>query len=250
MKITLTYLANAGYYLSYSGGGIAVDSVFTDGDLFFSTPGETILQDLLSRTGRFEALNLYLFTHCHKDHCDLRLVGAMLKNAVPVMLPDDPLVSKIVSEADRENPSLMRLDEAPFQWEREGVRLTGFRTPHDRAPEGIHECYLLEFLEEHCNVLILGDTETGEAYFPTWLKDKRIDAVSVNFTELNQEKGRTFLREVVGAETIVLCHMPFAEDDHRHTRKYTIRQMERFQEMFPGLWLPQQRNETIVLGSK
>lgn len=231
--LNIEYLANAGFLICGGGHNLLLDSIYSQRFLPFSAMRPEVLQDILDGAGEFEGVDLVLVTHCHPDHCTPKDL-LRLRPADPVLiLPPD------VFEAGEEQPK--QTCRCPSGdgviWEDEALRITAIRTVHDRdgdiAEKRIHYSYLLEYKKLDRCILAMGDAATEPHLFDAWLAGKRLTAVIINFVEMNQEKGRAFLREL-NPEKVLLCHMPLPEDDEFHIAKLARRSLDKHRDVLPA----------------
>lgn len=234
-KITLRYLANAGFLIKAGGQKVLIDALHTRVSVPFSPVPAPLLRSILACEGEFQGVTCAAFTHLHRDHCELGLLQLLNAPEAHIILPRDP--DRQPAWTKLRQPVVWLEDEGGVVWSAGGVSLTAFHSIHDRPekiPPVAHYSYLLEY-EGHC-VLMLGDADVGESDFALWLAGREIDAVCVNFVEINQARGRRFLREVVRPKMIFPCHIPLPQDDVNHFQKMVARNVDRYQGELPPMF--------------
>lgn len=231
--LKIEYLANAGFLISGGGHKILLDAVFSRRFLPFSAMPPEILNDIQQGNGEFSDVDLMLTTHRHPDHCTPEEVLRLQSADMTLIIPPDAFEEGGARPVQR----LISPMSDGVVWEDEDLRITGIRTLHDRdgdiAEKRIHYSYLLEYGKENRCILAMGDAATEPHLFDRWLAGKRLSAVIINFVEMNQEKGRAFMREL-NPELALLCHMPLPEDDEFHIAKLARRSLDRYQQELPA----------------
>lgn len=231
-NVTIEYLANAGFLICGGGHKILLDSIYSKRFLPFSAMEPEVLQAILRGEGEFADVDLVMATHCHPDHCNPRDVLDLQNLETTLIIPPDAY-----GEDDKlPKQKVVFLREDGIVWEDRALRITGIRTVHDRdgdiAEKRIHYSYLLEYKAEGSCILIMGDAATMPHLFDKWLRGKHLSAAIINFVEINQDKGRAFIREL-DPDLVVLCHLPLPEDDQFHMAKLARRSLEKYQGELP-----------------
>jgi len=231
-NVTIKYLTNAGFLICGGGYKILLDSIYSKRFLPFSAMRPEMLQGILAGEGDFADVDLVLVTHCHPDHCNPKDVLALQNPEITLIIPSD----SYTEDDELPKQKLVFPQENGIVWEDDTLRIIGIHTVHDRdgdiAEKRLHCSYLLEYKKEKCCVLIMGDAATMPHLFDEWLTGKCLSAVVINFVEINQDKGRAFLREL-NPEVAILCHLPLPEDDQYHMAKLARRSLDRYQEELP-----------------
>ena len=233
--MTLWYLANAGFLIQVGNQKILVDAVHTRPSIPFSPVPSRLLHAILEGKGFFQGVSCAAFTHLHRDDCELTLLEHLNVPGIQFILPRDPDRPQL-SDSLIQRVTLL---DGPggAVWSKRGVTITAIPTVHDRPdriPPIVHYSYLLEYKE--MRALFLGDADVGLSNFLPWISGKKISSVCINFVELNQDRGRRFLREVVRPERIFLCHIPLPQDDVNHFQRMVLRNVERYQQELPPLF--------------
>lgn len=233
-QICIKYLANTGFLITGAGHNILVDSVFSKRFAPFSAMPKQLLCQILHHSGEFCDVDIMIATHCHPDHCEPHDLLGLKDKRLRLILPADVYSCTGNLGADLAQPTML-LNDSGVAFEDETLRITAISTVHDRNDlvyGCMHFSYLLEFLTPGINLLIMGDAATGPKLLEPWIKDKHINAMTINFVEINQPKGRDFIREL-NASLTLLCHLPLPADDEHHIAKLAARSLERRQDELP-----------------
>lgn len=194
--VTLT--ANAGIVLEWNGRVIWVDALHDT-----PVPGFSSVSPALWARIR-EALpppDLLCFTHCHPDHYSPRLTAGALA-LWPAALPALPR---------QDFPRQLLLSGEEARLSAGGMTLRFLRLPHD-GPENV-PLYGLLLSDGAYRILIAGDCEVACPALTRRLEGLSVDLAILNFPWLTLRKGRRYLEEVLRPRHLLLCHLPFCQDD-------------------------------------
>ena len=197
-SVTLT--ANAGVILERNGHVIWVDALHTEQIPGFSTVSPTLWNQMRDTLPPPELL---CFTHCHPDHYSFHLAS----KARTVW----PSAKFILPRRDFDDQILVTGEEVRLSDGRMTLRF--LRLPHDGPDYQDVPHYGLLLSDEMSNILIAGDCETASTSLLKWLGDLSIDLAILNFPWITLRKGRHCLENVLRPRHLLLCHLPFAEDD-------------------------------------
>ncbi len=190
--IRVTLSANAGISVQVNKNRIWVDALHNEKQPGFSavTPG---LYQRVMKSEAFVAPDYICVTHCHPDHYAKELVEEAKKRwpAAKLCLPEQ--------EAHK-----IRNGELSLEF---------IRLPHEGAQYAnvLHYGILIGIGQK--NILIAGDCETASSALEQAIGERRIDLAVLNFPWATLSKGRTYLIRKLKPKHILLCHLPFAEDD-------------------------------------
>lgn len=194
--VTLT--ANAGAVLEWNGRVIWVDALHDT-----PVPGFSSVSPALWARMR-EVLpppDLLCFTHCHPDHYSPRLTAEALA-LWPAALPALPR---------RDFPRQILLSGEEARLSAGGMTLRFLRLPHE-GPENV-PLYGLLLSDGAYRILIAGDCEAACPALTRRLEGLSVDLAILNFPWLTLRKGRQYLEEVLRPRHLLLCHLPFCQDD-------------------------------------
>lgn len=242
--VSMQYLANAGFRVWEGEREVLVDAIHTQRVYPFSAVPEATLQEILSDQAEGKQ-RWGLFTHLHKDHCDPKVLTKLCDLKIRLVLPVEGNVR--LPEEVRQ-PRILLRDPIETVTADSKLVISACRTIHDGknfADNVPHVSYLVDI--NGCKILFMGDARTSYEPFHSWLEKEPIDAVCVNFVELNQEKGRYFLREVIRPRKIFLCHIPLPEDDVFHYQKLVQKNICRYQSELPPLISCLKASETFQI---
>ena len=202
MKLTLS--ANAGLAIEIGGKRIWVDALHTRKQPGFSCVDENLQKQMLSHPD-FRKPDIICYTHCHPDHYSRSLTEAACRIWPKAVL--------LVPEEDMQPFSLGDL------------RITFFRLPHEGAQyaDTLHYGIRIDHAGE--SILLTGDGAVGCEE----MNGMAPKVIVVDFPWISLPKGRRVLQEKIRPGKIVVCHIPFAQDDvngYREAAAKAARQME------------------------
>lgn len=197
---TVTLISNAGVVLELNGHTVWIDALHID-----RTPGFSSVSPALWDRMRISlpTPDLLFFTHCHPDHYSRRLVreARALWPKVLLALPQ------------REFEDQLLLSGRETRFSDGGFTFQFLRLPHEGPKELDVPHYGLILSDGSFCVLITGDCAPACPVLTEFLNGLSIDLAILNFPWLTLRKGRQFLEEVLRPQHLLLCHLPFPEDD-------------------------------------
>ncbi len=198
MEISVTLSANAGVSVRAGENTLWVDALHEDKQPGFSAVSHSLQGQMLSHPA-FQNPKWICYTHCHGDHFSKALTQQAKK-----LWPEAEL---FLPEAVFDRQHLLSQDE-----ERRG-QLTFYRFPHEGAQYANvpHYGLIAEFSGEE--ILFPGDCATASPALAQVLKNRKIHAAVLPFPWLTLKRGREFLQQYLPDATLVICHLPFQEDD-------------------------------------
>lgn len=207
-EIRVTLSANAGVSIQIGHHRIWVDALHEDKQAGFSAVSNKLFQKILS-SDAFQAPEYICVTHCHPDHYS----AAMVEEA-----------QKLWPGAQLCLPKQTKLEDGDLTVE-------FLRLPHEGAQYAAVEHYgiLIGFDGKH--ILIPGDCETASPALKEAVGESAVDLAILNFPWVTLSKGRTFLTQTLKPKHILLCHLPFAEDDVNGFRKSAQRNAQLLSQM-------------------
>lgn len=207
-EIRVTLSANAGVSLQIGHHRIWVDTLHEDKQAGFSAVSTELFQKILS-SDAFRAPEYICVTHCHPDHYS----AAMVEEA-----------GKLWPGAQLCLPKKTRLEDSE-------LTIEFFRLPHEGAQYAAVEHYGILIGIGGKHILIPGDCETASPALKEAVGERTVDLAILNFPWVTLSKGRTFLTQVLKPKHILLCHLPFAEDDVNGFRKSAQRNAQLLSQM-------------------
>jgi L-ascorbate metabolism protein UlaG (beta-lactamase superfamily) len=252
-EIRITYLSNAGFMLTDGYTKILIDAVHTEQALNFSPIPEKIMNKIINGEGDFSNIDFLIFTHVHKDHCDLKKLCEVQNPETKIILPELDENNKIYMKDDLDllpNP-ISYLNSGYGEVtviEAGNIKIKAARTYHD----GIkyhntvnHFSYLISVADQQ--ILFMGDAESGNSNITDWLGNETIDTVCINFTEISQEIGRAFISEVVNPQLAISCHIPLQQHDKFHYRERAMENVSKYSDSLPKVYVCLETMETIKI---
>lgn len=208
-KLTLT--ANAGMVLEWNRHVIWIDALHSG-----QVPGFSGVSPALWRRMQAELPppELLFFTHCHPDHYSRQMVSEarLLWPGAKLLLPRQDF------------PDQLLLSGREVRFSIEDLTLRFLRLPHEGGMDIRHYGLLLSNGSSH--IFIAGDCETTGAALSPYLAGIPIDLAVLNFPWLTLRRGRRYLEEVLRPSHLLLCHLPFPEDDLNGYQKAARRAAE------------------------
>lgn len=199
----VTLSANAGVALSFGGLRIWVDALHDEKVPGFSTVTPALWAAMRAHPA-FAAPDLLFFTHCHPDHFSRKLAREALDlwPQARIVLPEDRFPGQALLSGRRERVRLP------------GLTLDFIRLTHEgpRYADKPHYGCILE--SQGFRVLITGDCRLCAPELAEFLReDGPVDLAILDFPWLTLPRGRRFVQEHIRPRTLVVCHLPFLEDD-------------------------------------
>lgn len=201
-EIHIAFSANAGVSLSVGRHRIWVDVLHRQKQDGFSTVSEALFSTLLE-SREFAKPDYICATHCHGDHYS----KTMIKQA-KIRWPDAKLCLP-----QQEFDSQIPVCGETFAVEDEDLTLEFIRLPHEGAQYADVKLYGILIRAGEKNILIAGDCETASPVLADAIADRKIDLAILNFPWITLAKGRSFLTQVMKPAKVLVCHLPFEQDD-------------------------------------
>lgn len=195
-EVQVTLSANAGVSIQIGKHRIWVDALHEEKQPGFSAVTPELYQKIL-RSDLFCFPDYICVTHCHPDHYS----AAMLNDAkkrwpnAQLCLPGNEAT---VGTKD------LTLEFIPL--------------PHEGAQYADVLHYGILICAEGKHILIAGDCETASPVLAEAVGERQIDLAILNFPWVTLSKGRAFLTQRLKPKHILLCHLPFEEDDENGFR--------------------------------
>ena len=199
----VTLSANAGIALELGGFRLWVDALHDEKVPGFSTVTPDLWAAMRTHPA-FAAPDLLFFTHCHPDHFSQRLAQEALDlwPQARITLPENRFAGQALLSGRRERVRLPNLTLDFLRLTHEGPRYA--KKPH-------YGCILES---QGVRVLITGDCKLLSTELKEFLEGGNgVDLAILDFPWLTLPQGRQFVREHIRPKTLLVCHLPFREDD-------------------------------------
>ena len=202
---TVTLSANSGLSLKMGQATILVDALHEKKESVFS-PLSPRLQQQLETHPAFSQPDILFFTHLHPDHYSRRLAmrWRSLWPAAQLILPEQEFADQLL------------LTETQHELSCRDLTLRFIRLPHEGPQFKSVPLYGLLIKRGNFTVLLVGDCELATPVLGEQLQGERIDVMIAPFTWASLSRGQEAVRRVVRPHSLLLCHLPFPEDDHMH----------------------------------
>lgn len=219
--VTVTLSANAGVAIELAGQRIWVDALPGQKREGFSALTPALQQRMLKCEAFFYPDHI-CFTHCHGDHYSRSLTEATRKlwPKAKLYLPEPEFQDQQLIEGQTVSAG--------------SIRLRFISLPHEGAEFADVKHYGLLISTDGCNILIPGDCAIASPVLEEAIKATTIDLAILDFPWITLGKGRDFLQNTLRAKHILVCHLPFAQDDVNGYRRSAIHAAE-------TLWHPDLR---------
>ena len=201
LQISVTLSANAGVSICAAGHRIWIDAIHHEKEPGFSAVTPQLQRQLLHAEA-FQNPGHILFTHCHPDHYsrDLTAAAASLWPKAKLYLPESAFPEQVLITGQ----SVAAEEDLTFSF---------YKLPHEgrQYADVAHYGVILRIQDK--NILIAGDCATASAALADALAGEKIHLAILNFPWITLKKGRQFLQTHLPDSQLLICHLPFAQDD-------------------------------------
>lgn len=211
MRINVTLGANAGIAVEAAGCRIWVDALHEQKVPGFSAVTPALQKKMLS-CGAFFSPDAICYTHCHPDHYSRRLTLAALRlwPMAKIIAPEPEFADQILITGEN--------TEVPL----ENASLRFLSLPHEGAQYADVKHYGILFSAEGHNVLFAGDCATASPALAEAIGGIPVDLAILDFPWITLRRGREFLQTSLSARHLLICHLPFEQDDTEGYRENTL----------------------------
>lgn len=200
-RITLS--ANAGAALRLGGSRIWIDALHRQAVPGFSTLTPPRLSALAAHPD-FDAPDLLFYTHCHPDHFSQELTQLALSQwpAAKAVLPEPVFPGQRLLTCRQEELLLP------------GLSARFIRLPHEGAEYADVPHYGCLLDHNGFRVLATGDCAVASPILASFLQEcGPVDLALLDFPWITLRKGRDFIAHHIRPRHVLVCHLPFPEDD-------------------------------------
>ena len=247
MKVTS--VANAGLMIEGAGKKILLDAVYGRAPKGFSPIPEEKLEKLTAGEAPFDGITHVLVSHYHWDHYATDTMKRFLEHSDPVLwmvntygMPQKLPQSARVELLSPEKNKVFTLDLGG------GDYAEAFISAHSGREfrEVDVACFSVHIGGK--SILALSDADFDSAYISAMTDGVEYDAVFSNPLFLDIPGGRETLFRGLHAKEIVICHLPYPEDDVFNMVKMAKKDVDLFGASFTcpvTFW--EGKDESIVL---
>lgn len=233
MEIAVTLSANAGVAICAQGCRVWVDAVHDRKIPGFSTVTPQLKRAMLGSEA-FQNPEHILFTHCHPDHYshDLTLAAAAIWPKAKLYLPEQVFPEQTLMSGQT-------------CWVSHELSLSFIRLPHagEQFANVIHYGVILRIGDK--NVFLSGDCDVANPALAQALAGEKIHLAILNFPWITLKKGREFIKKYLPEAKLLLCHLPFEQDDingYRFAAQKTVEQCPEVRLLMEPL-----QTETVII---
>jgi len=194
--------ANAGISITLGGVRIFVDALHTEKAKGFSAVS-TGQWEVMQSDPHFQAPDVICCTHCHPDHYSRALVAQAHR-----LWPEAAL---ILPEEEFQNQHLITGRETAFSYQR--IHFRFFKLPHEGNVYAKTPHYGLLLSDGAFQVLLTGDCAVASPELETALHGSAPDLALLDFPWITLGRGRAFIQNILKARHLLICHLPFSQDD-------------------------------------
>lgn len=202
MQLCVGLTANAGVSVNWSGVRFWVDALHERKAADFSALSREQFDRVLTHPS-FRDPDVMIYTHDHGDHYSRAYTGEALEH-FPAAQVWAPFRDGNVTEALENGPVRRRVGSLEFCF----YPLTHEGAEYSRVP---HRGFTVS--DGRHTLLFPGDAKLGSAELLPILAKQRIDLAVLDFPWIATAPGRNFLEREMRPAHILVCHLPFAEDD-------------------------------------
>jgi L-ascorbate metabolism protein UlaG (beta-lactamase superfamily) len=223
--VVITYIANEGFFISYSGKKILIDALFPQQNLNYPAPTAELLSQMETAQPPFDNIDLILATHIHPDHFNKNSVTRCLLNNPGAVFISTPQVIELM-KMDSENYDVIRNRVKTVILEPQesalvtfnGIEVKIFRTMHSAGNmRDQNQMYLISI--EDKKIFHEGDSDGKfETFSNLGLEKENIDIALVHAWFVFEPVNRKIINEYLKPNQLVLMHIANNELDSYFNR--------------------------------
>jgi L-ascorbate metabolism protein UlaG (beta-lactamase superfamily) len=231
-KLTVTFIANAGFLLSAGERSILIDALFNTGFDRFPVPSSALMSQMTTGEAPFARIDAFLATHSHGDHVYGPYVADFLKRHPETRFLSSDVVCAAVTGAGADAASVRPLaleigDAADETVNRISIKTVRAKHRNDAGGEESNLMYLVTIGGR--KVLHIGDAGV-ELNLPLLqslhLDQERIDVLFLPLFELS-DAATQFVKDVVKPKYVVGMHVSA-------TTPAGLADLAKFRQIYPG----------------
>lgn len=253
-NIEMILVSNAGILIKYECIKILIDGIYIDETGFFSQVPEKVIKQYKSGKGCFGNIDYILFTHNHQDHFSMKALQIYLKYNTPklVFLPcittdeSENLKKKFEMKNIKFIESLKIKQHKKYIIE-QNIMIDVYKTTHcgEEFKDICNLCYLITINDK--SILFTGDADMNESNFWFINKFKNVNILIINGVFFQSNEGKKLIKELINPDEIIVCHIPFQEDDKNSWRKYILRAKKHYKGYLSKITLLMEKDQNIFL---
>lgn len=199
---TVALSVNAGVSITLGGLRIWVDALHR----IHTEEYSSLTPELWSRMQQhpaFAAPDYIIYTHRHPDH-----YSRTLTQEAKELWPQSKIILPEAEFADQ-----LLLSGGSVRFEDRSIAFHFIRLPHQSEQYASVPHYGVILSKGDFRILIAGDCRVCSTELAHRLENIRINLAILDFPWLTTHGGRKFVTEHIAPEHLLICHLPFAEDD-------------------------------------
>lgn len=253
-NIEITLVSNAGMLLKYNNIKILIDGIYIDETGYFSQIPEDVIKQYDNGTGEFGNVDYILFTHDHEDHFSMKALQRYLEQNNPqgVFLPHMKNIYKQKLIERFKDKEINFIENFKTQKHMryiidDDIKIDVYPATHsgEQYKQICNLCYLITVKNE--KILFTGDVDMKESNFWFVPELEHINTLVVNTVFLQNTEGRRLINEFINPEKVLVCHIPFEEDDKYNWRKYITTTKKRYKDYLPQITLLMEKSQKIFI---
>lgn len=246
--LKITYIANAGVLLENNSQKVLIDALFDDFYKDYLTPNETTIGQMMKSENPFNAVNLVLTTHIHRDHFEVNLTGNFLKNHQESRLLSSAQIQK---ELEAKYVDFAQIEERikghargikTLKDEINGVTVHSFFMYHaggERTKSIENMGFIIEMGGK--KILHLGDSDMNlDRFKEVNLAQYDIDVAMIPYWYLTSDVGKDIIDNHIKAKQLVGIHYPKAPSRSA---------LDEIKKNYPKATVFQKASQTVSLGN-
>ena len=200
MRVQCTFSANCGVCLEIEGVKIWIDAV-SDERYPYSYTGPS-LWEKIKQSPRFQNPGAILFSHCHEDHFSAGLAGE-----AHMLWPG----ARVIAPCKEAGDGFLQNDSESFVIE--GLTVNAIRSTHEGEEYSSEPHYSFLIGKNDEWIFFSGDAKPGDEMLLDYIKDFSIHTAICIFPWITLGRGRRALMEIIKPQHLLVCHIPFEQDD-------------------------------------
>ncbi|HCX64083.1 MAG TPA: hypothetical protein DHN33_02580 [Eubacteriaceae bacterium] len=246
--MTITALANTGFFLSGSRKNVLIDALHNKRIPPFYSVADDQLNAMIKGEGAYQKVDLLLFTHEHRDHFDGDLVCRFLQQHPETSLFATPHVLDALRQSRlyeksfeaRLHTKILSLHETAY------LSVGGvdfFATSLSHAGESFEDVvnYAYTVTVDEAFVFHCGDAAPNrENYEHSGIDQLDITDALLDFPYVTLRSGRMVVSKWIQPKRIFLMHLPTPQEDQYQWRKAIDKALQDHQQDLPSVIIPEE----------